>query len=495
MQEQHVRQGLQHPSSQKPQPKGKKRKRNNQLIARKRDEKIQQIIDTEKNKETKLLKLSRNPLSLFTWRGLHGTDLFHKAAEFGWIDLLIYFVKNRVSPNRIDEYGYTPLAFAVIMGQVEVVKLFRQNLHTCENPSPFEWISNHGQNLLHLAAASGNVQMLTLLIDYKFSLTQPDREYGIPLSIAIYKNHEDAFKFLGALDPSTLTWYERFYPSPLSIAAEQDRLNFFEFLHKNYNHEMHIYNLLIAIIYTDRKGIDYTVLSLLVKSGSLKVIKFFFDNGYFNTIHCEDAFKWRDNIEGATLMHLAFKRAKPETIINLMQFNLSFLESQDYTGRSPLIYAFDHRNEILCQDFHCLMVFVIQNYPELLNTLKEKNLRDAAEKCFPNQRFEKNDDIILKFVPNFRLQKKTSIPFFPPSRPSPLSQDGLVLPVCGHSCCIPQVPPSSILPPPSIPLSGMQKEVKSAFQPPPSQEISQVAPPKSQAPAPTLTASRSPSFN
>ena len=128
----------------------------------------------------------------------YGDTLLHKAARFGYINIVRVLASHGHDLDVKNEYQQTPLYIAVESGKLEIVKfLISKNV----NPN-FKDI--FGYTLLHVAAKYGYVDIMKILISLVDNLGIQNVYQNTPLALAVIKNEVEIVKLLVSnnIDPS-----------------------------------------------------------------------------------------------------------------------------------------------------------------------------------------------------------------------------------------------------------------------------------------------------
>lgn len=150
------------------------------------------------------------------------------AAKKGWVDIVDYLLscvkQDELDMNIQDSYGWTPLMFAVIHGQTDVVDRLLQikeckinisnNLGNtaiflaAENEcleivdklivygSDIGHINKLDQTLVHIAATSENPKVLERLLSFGLDINQQDNNGWTPLIVCVRINNKEGVKIL-----------------------------------------------------------------------------------------------------------------------------------------------------------------------------------------------------------------------------------------------------------------------------------------------------------
>ena len=137
----------------------------------------------------------------WTFIDIEGNTALHKSISSSLTNLAITIINNIklfISENEFFEYinkktkqGYTSLHYAIIKGNMEIIKLLIKN-----GANIYE-ITNTGLNNLHLAAQNNKVTCLYYFMKkYNFSIYLKDKKGNTPIHWACYCNSDLILNFL-----------------------------------------------------------------------------------------------------------------------------------------------------------------------------------------------------------------------------------------------------------------------------------------------------------
>jgi ankyrin repeat protein len=148
----------------------------------------------------------------------------HFAAQYGYLDILKYLIKNEADVNKNSPKVGTPLILATINGHFDVIQcLVRNNadVNLCskDEHSALHWAVKEKRSLeilryllkniarvnvnteigspLHCAAAYGNLKMVKILMYHGANVNSVKEENGLsPLHVASKQGHFEVCKYL-----------------------------------------------------------------------------------------------------------------------------------------------------------------------------------------------------------------------------------------------------------------------------------------------------------
>ncbi|XP_023390373.1 transient receptor potential cation channel subfamily A member 1 [Pteropus vampyrus] len=274
----------------------------------------------------------------------------HHAAEEGQVELMEMIVSD--SPcevlNVMDNYGNTPLHWAVVKNQAESVKFL---LSKGANPN----LQNNSMMApLHLAVQGGHNEVVKVLTEHSSTDTNLEGENGnTALLIACFQDNSEAMQMLlnkGAKACKANKWGY----FPVHQAAFSGAKKCMEIILK-YGDE-HGYNRQCHINFVNNGNVS--PLHMAVQSGDLEMIKMCLDNGA--QLELMESGK-------CTALHLAATQGATE-IVKLM--------ISSYSGSSDIINAVDGNHETLLHraslfDHHELADYLISVGADINSTDSE----------------------------------------------------------------------------------------------------------------------------
>ncbi len=245
-------------------------------------------------------------------KGFHQNQFLSLATENGHVDILQYLlctVNWEYCPLPEEQYSNTLLHKAALMGQMNVVKFFIDEL----NYDPTLCNSN-GSTPLHEACIHGQLHV----IKYLFENTKLDNSF---------------------VDGKLMT--------PLHYAASFNQLEAVKCLVTEFNCDP-----------TCRDSRGNTPLHCATGNGHIKIIKFFLSNSALNPDIV--------NSEQLTLMHFACMYGEAKTTEYLLEKYSSLFSSIDKYGRTPVFYLV----KMGCLE---ILKSAIKNNPNFEKTQRDKN--------------------------------------------------------------------------------------------------------------------------
>jgi ankyrin repeat protein len=207
-----------------------------------------------------------------------GRTLLHNAIRHGWLDIAEQLLKkNTLLVNVSDHHGNTPLHEAA-QRSCEIVELLLNNNATINQNDYVPKIVNQqilpeqtvvsGDSPLHLAAAQGKLNIVTLLIERGMNINKVNRRGKTPLYRAIEGGHTDVVKAL--LEKHTPAVFDELQHGrgleAVHSAASHGHINVIEILLEH-----------IPLDLTDEHG--WTLLHRAVQGGNKSMTKYLIDRG------------------------------------------------------------------------------------------------------------------------------------------------------------------------------------------------------------------------
>ena len=132
----------------------------------------------------------------------------HFAVISGQIEIILNIIERVNDKNPKDKFGKTPLHWAAGNGHLEICKLLIENL---EDKNPKDW---SGETPLHLAAENGHLEICQLIIE-NVAVKNPKTEFGItPLHWAARYGHLEICQLIigneNVVDKNPMSNYTRY---------------------------------------------------------------------------------------------------------------------------------------------------------------------------------------------------------------------------------------------------------------------------------------------
>jgi len=148
--------------------------------------------------------------------GYEDNTALHRAAENGSVELVRLLIEVAdADPDLTNASGNTPLMAACENGHVDVVRFLLQCSYPTSADRPphsasIHWTNSEEKTCFHLAALSGQVELVDLLLQAGVRAYDVDSACNTALVLAIFSRHFDfASHLLRALGASELTAAER----------------------------------------------------------------------------------------------------------------------------------------------------------------------------------------------------------------------------------------------------------------------------------------------
>ena len=241
----------------------------------------------------RLLPLIEQPAELTTFlspdmKSTELVSLLHLAAHNGWMDIIIDLItKYKCDTNCKDDYGRTPLHYAVIKNHLEVVKILnRYKQHDSINRQ-----NNNGNTPLHYACHFGHHDIAQYLISEAHCDPSCENNYcNTPLHIACHSGHNQIVQYLLSTGKVDLLAKNKFDTTPVEYASRQDNsynlLKLFRsFPQCKRDFPVHTYTKLILTGYS---GAGKTTISHLIRLLANKASGFFsvLSSGRVTNVEC-----------------------------------------------------------------------------------------------------------------------------------------------------------------------------------------------------------------
>lgn len=262
---------------------------------------------------TMLTKAGASPIT----RGEKFQNALHNAAAAGHVEIVKLFSSEKMLLDAVDEDNNTPLMLAVKNGHANVCAFLLDAKPNID-----------GLNLLHIAAANGQVAVVDLLIKRKLiSINAKDRDGNTALILAVKNNHNQACKsLLNAGANHTLV--DLFDRNALHWAVRLGHIDIVNTLSPSYKD-----------LINSRSKQGTTSLSMAASSGHVEICEILLTAGANPNIPDE---------KGLNSMHTA-ARAGKVAVIQLLSKNKPLIDSRTLEGTTPLMFAADSGNVEACK--------------------------------------------------------------------------------------------------------------------------------------------------
>ena len=361
----------------------------------------------DKQDAERLLPLIEQPAELTTRyfspyvRFVELVTLLHLAAHHGWMDIITDLKKYKCDTNCKDDYGRTPLHYAVINNHLEVVKILnRYKQHDSINSQ-----DNNGDTPLHYACRNGHLDIAQYLISEAHCDPSCENNDGdTPLHIACRNDHLRIVQYLLSTGKADPLIKNKNGNTPLHIACHNGNIRIVQYLlstgkvdpfAKNNKGRIPLYTVkmnrtnyhqlpmlhmaahhgwmdLIIDLITKYKcdtncEDDYgrTPLHYAVRKNHLKVVRYF-----INEQHCDPMNKDQLN---DTPLHLACQSGHIQIVQYLLSTGKVDLLAKNTFDTTPVDYASKRVNSYdllkLFQSFlQCKRDFPVHTYTKLILT-------------------------------------------------------------------------------------------------------------------------------
>ncbi|XP_066023841.1 ankyrin-2-like isoform X3 [Pocillopora verrucosa] len=239
-----------------------------------------------------------------------GWKMLHFAALSGDTDIISLIHTHLPNIESKTGEGYTPLMVAAFTGKLHAVKWFLEKGATvaCED--------KRGWNMLHLAAESGDTDIISLIHTHLPNIESKTGEGYTPLMVAAFIGKLHAVKWF-LEKGATVACEDKGGWNVLHFAAESGDTDIISLLHT------HLSNI------ESKTGQGLTPLMVAAFTGKLRAVKWLLEKGA--TVACEDKRGWSP-------LHHAAKGGDPDTI-DLILTHLPDVDSKTADGETPLIIA------------------------------------------------------------------------------------------------------------------------------------------------------------
>ncbi|XP_053677249.1 serine/threonine-protein phosphatase 6 regulatory ankyrin repeat subunit B isoform X5 [Anopheles nili] len=244
-----------------------------------------------------------------------GRSALHLAAEHGFLQVCDALITNKAFINSKSRVGRTALHLAAMNGYSELVKFLIR-----DHNAVVDILTLRKQTPLHLAAASGQMNVCKLLLELGANIDATDDVGQKPIHVAAQNNYSEVAKLFLQQHPNLVMATSKDGNTCAHIAAMQGSVKVIEELMKFDRN---------GVISTRNKLTDSTPLQLAAEGGHADVVKVLVRAG----ASCTD-----ENKSGFTAVHLAAKNGHGQ-VLEVMRSTNSLRVSSKKLGLTPLHVA------------------------------------------------------------------------------------------------------------------------------------------------------------
>ncbi|XP_053665919.1 serine/threonine-protein phosphatase 6 regulatory ankyrin repeat subunit B [Anopheles marshallii] len=244
-----------------------------------------------------------------------GRSALHLAAEHGYLQVCDALITNKAFINSKSRVGRTALHLAAMNGYSELVKFLIR-----DHNAVVDILTLRKQTPLHLAAASGQMNVCKLLLELGANIDATDDVGQKPIHVAAQNNYSEVAKLFLQQHPNLVMATSKDGNTCAHIAAMQGSVKVIEELMKFDRN---------GVISTRNKLTDSTPLQLAAEGGHADVVKVLVRAG----ASCTD-----ENKSGFTAVHLAAKNGHGQ-VLEVMRSTNSLRVSSKKLGLTPLHVA------------------------------------------------------------------------------------------------------------------------------------------------------------
>ncbi|XP_035632938.1 dynein axonemal heavy chain 12-like isoform X1 [Oncorhynchus keta] len=155
------------------------------------DEEDSPLVIAIRNDRLDLAKLLLGFGSNVNLEGCHSRTPLHEAAKLGREEFVELLLRSGANPDARSDYGLTPLALAAQCGHVKVVQALVQKAG-----ANVESMAQDFATILFEASASGNPEIISLLLEYGADANVPKHTGHLPIHRVSHRGHLQALKIL-----------------------------------------------------------------------------------------------------------------------------------------------------------------------------------------------------------------------------------------------------------------------------------------------------------
>ena len=311
----------------------------------------------KKKDAERLLPLIEQPAELTAFVRL--VSLLHLAAAHSWMDIIIDLIsKYKCDTNYKDDYGRTPLHYAVIKNHLEVVKILnRYKQHDSINSQ-----DNNGNTPLHYACRNGHLDIAQYLIrEAHCDPSCKNNRCDSPLHLACHNDNLHIVQYL--LSTGKVNPFARNNNSEIPLYAVKINQTSYQLpiLHLAAQHGW--MDIIIDILTKYKCNTNCkddngcTPLHHAVRNNHLEVVRYF-----INEQHCDPLNKDRF---GNTPLHIACQYGDMNTVQVLISETHQNLSCENNDGDTPLHNA--------CHNDHIYTVQYLLSTGKVDPLIKNKN--------------------------------------------------------------------------------------------------------------------------
>lgn len=246
---------------------------------------------------------------------IEGRSALHLAAEHGYLQVCDALLTNKAFINSKSRVGRTALHLAAMNGYSHLVKFLIR-----DHAAVIDILTLRKQTPLHLAAASGQIEVCKLLLELGANIDATDDLGQKPIHVAAQNNYSEVAKLFLQQHPSLVMATSKDGNTCAHIAAMQGSVKVVEELMK-FDRQ--------GVISARNKLTDSTPLQLAAEGGHADVVKVLVRAG----ASCTD-----ENKSGMTAVHLAAQNGHGP-VLEVMRSSNSLRVSSKKLGLTPLHIA------------------------------------------------------------------------------------------------------------------------------------------------------------
>ncbi|MBA2709463.1 MAG: ankyrin repeat domain-containing protein [Tatlockia sp.] len=275
--------------------------------------------------------LAKSGASTTTALGLIKLQPIHIAAKLGYLDVVKALIDNRpLLLEQTDAYGQTPLYWAALSGQTDIVDYLISKGANVNVFSTSPMIEHTGKSPLYQATEKNYCQIVKSLLKAGAIINAPDN-LDHPIHIASKKGNLDLVKTLIDYNPKLIEQKDFFGQTPLLWAAAKGQKDVVDyFILKNAN-------LDVISIAEKSKNNGKTPVYWATESGHSEIVDSLAKAGANITTALGEL--------KSQPIHIAAKEGKLEVVIALLENNPKLIDETDAEGENPLHIAASYGHE------------------------------------------------------------------------------------------------------------------------------------------------------